>query len=91
MVRLADPGTVTLGLSKLQLAPASDEETEQVRLTEPVNPSLGVTFTATVLLPPMANDTLREVGRTKKWGLGAPARALLRAVASIEPNPVTWS
>jgi hypothetical protein len=91
MVRLAVPGVVTLELSKVQVPPAREVDTAQVRATAPVKPSFGVTLSDTVALAPAASDTLLETGRTTKCGFGVPFNALRRAVASTEPQPVTRS
>src|ERR1019366_2994491 len=44
MTRVRVPGGITVGLSKPQVKPDSDEETEQVRATVPEKPCFGVTL-----------------------------------------------
>ena len=91
MVRLAAPGAATLLVSKLQVDPASEEDRVHVSATVPVNPSFGVTESAMVAEPPVGSVWLRDAGSTRKCGFGVPFSALISAVASTEPNPVTWS
>ena len=87
----ADPGVLTLVLSKLQVAPVSEVDSAQERATVPENPSLGVTFSAMVALPPVFMVAYRETGNKRKCGFGVPLIALISAVTSTDPHPVTRS
>lgn len=75
----------------LQVAPVSDVEYVQVRATFPVKPSFELTATLNTALLLTERDSLREFGSSVKCGSGVLFSASMKAVASTEPRPVTWS
>ncbi len=69
----------------MQVAPAG--KPEQLKVTGPLKPLLGVTVTVVVALVPAATLDGLNVAAEREKG----ASACARANASTEPKPVTWS
>jgi hypothetical protein len=78
------PPVTVIGL-KVQVAPAG--KPEQLKVTVPVKPLLGVTVTVVVALVPAAMLEGVNVAAEREKG----ASAWANANASTEPKPVTWS